>query len=219
MIYFAKRFIVIFCCVLLCQFSSSQVKRIYPYFEFTQIDSLVSDATGKIIKADSSAMVAGSVVWYIGSTTLPKGKKISAYRNGFDINILFSKNDKCYLQRIDNFGYYKPEKIEGAGALDFLSKNMNRMMQEKLDYKVDTMYNAVGSLTTSYTVTDHELSEIIYATLATQKLRFNFLDSYSKNKYNLLTRQYTFLQMIRDIQTEYGKRKHHRRIAFLYKTI
>jgi hypothetical protein len=218
MLGFTKRLVVILCCLLIWQFSSGQEKRIYPYFEFTQIDSLVNDVTAKIIKADSSAMVVGSVVWYIGSTTLPKDKKIGAYRNGFEINVLFSKKHKCYLQRIDNFGYYKPEKIKGTEALDFLNKNMNEMMLEKLDYKVDTIYNAVGSLTTSYTVIDHELSETIYATLGTQKLYFKFLDSYSKNKYNLLTRQYTFLQLIRDIQTMYEKREHHRRIHFLYKT-
>jgi hypothetical protein len=217
--YFAKRFIAIFCCVLLYQVSSGQAKRIYPYFEFTQIDSLVNDATSKIIKADSQATVVASVVWFIGNYVEPKDKKTATYRNGFDINILFSKKHKCYLEKIDNFGYFRPEKIKGDGALHFLSKNMNEMMQEKLNYKIDTIYNAVGSLTTSYTVTDHELSETIYAALGTQKLRFNFLDSYSKNKYNLLTRQYALLNLIRDIQTVYEKRKHHHRTQFLYKTI
>lgn len=186
-----------------------QKRRVIPQFEFTQMDSLVDDAIHKIITIDSQATVVASVRWFIGSYSASTDK-YSAHRNHFDIYIFNFTDRKCNVQKIDNFGYFKVEKIDASKIKDFLSSHFYDMQSEKLNPRIDTVYNADGSITTSQSYTDHQLLEKIMIARRTNKLNYEYPTEYSDNKYNLLTSRFKFLKLVREFQKRYEKKKHKR---------
>jgi hypothetical protein len=186
-----------------------QKKKIIPQFEFTQIDSLVDDAIHKIMVTDSQATVVASVRWFVGSYT-EQTNKYSTHRNHFDIYIFNFTGKKCSVQKIDNFGYFKVDKIDASKVKDFLSSHFNDMQFEKLNPKIDTVYNANGSMTTSQSFIDHQLLQKIKIAQGTNKLNYEYPANYSDNKYNLLTKRFKFLNLVDELQKRYDRKKHKR---------
>lgn len=183
-----------------------QKKKIIPQFEFTQIDSLVDNAIQKIISIDSQAIVVASVRWFIGSYS-DSTDEYSAYRNHFAIYIFNFSNRKCTVQKIDNFGYFKVEKIDASIVKDFVTTHFKDMLSETLNPKIDTIYNANGSVTTSQSFIDHQLLEKIKIVQRTNKLDYAYPAAYSENKYNLLTNRFKFLSLVGEYQKRYEKKK------------
>jgi len=186
-----------------------QKKKIIPQFDFTQIDSLVDDAIHKIIDLDSQATVVASVRWFIGSYSDPTDK-FSTHRNHFDIYIFNFAGRKCSIQKIDNFGYYRVDKINASNIKDFLSSHFIDMQSEELNPKIDTVINADGSVTTIRNIVDHQLSESIWIARGKQKLDYEYPANYSDNKNNLVTKRFKFLKLVGELQKLYDKKKHKR---------
>lgn len=202
--------------IFLTTFSSGQTKKIVPQFEFTQIDSLVDNAIAKIIQTHSSTFVVASVKWYVGSYVTPKNRKFASYRNAFEVYLLFSKETKFYIQKIDNFGYFKEQRVDAQAIKDFLTTHFEEMKNEILDRKIDTIYITDSSLMTSQAIgPDHQLLMKIKILMENKELGYDYPSDYSNHKSNLVTYKYKFLKLIDEQEKQFERRKPHR-IAIIY---
>jgi hypothetical protein len=184
--------------------------RIIPQFDYKQIDSLVDDAMYKANVIDSQATVVASVRWFIGSYSEPTDE-YSTYRNHFDIYIFTIKNRNFSVQKIDNFGHFRVEKIDASRIKNFLKSHFTDMQVEQLIPKSDTIHNIDGSeIITQYSI-DHQLLSKIKIAMGKKSMEYKYPANFSNNKKNLLTYRFKFLKLLGEIQNYYEKQKHYRK--------
>ncbi len=211
-----KAFYIFFFLIILTTISSGQKieKRIIPQFQYTKIDSLLNSTSEQIIKADTNAIVIGSVKWYRGNYYSPPNQIFESCRNYFNIYILFSKDNNFFLQEIDNYGFFKISKINGTEIKYFLDDNFDKMSSETLSPKADTSYTVVneGGIVRKVSVYEYNdnLWEKIKITNQKKALEFTYTEDFSLNKSNLITYKYKFLKLINNQQKHYVKGKRSR---------
>lgn len=179
-------------------------KKIVAQFDYNQIDSLVN-TTIVNLAADSGSFIVSNTMWYIGSYN-EGNSKFATHRNHFDIYILFSKKGKMYVQKIDNYSFFKKRKVNNTEVADFLMHSFSAMKNETLNRKVDTSY-IQGKLSTSTTIIDHQLVRTVKIAKASDTLQYEYPSDYSANPKNLQTYRYKFLAYIDKVTNRYDKRK------------
>jgi hypothetical protein len=183
-------------------------------FNYNQIDSLINATVANLGK-DSSSFVVANVMWYVGS--YDEGNPVYvAHRNHFDIYIIFSKNGKMYVQKIDNYGFFKRRRIKGNEVWYFLMHSFGTMQKEVLSRKVDTTY-VQGKVHTSTTIVDHQLVRTVKIINSYDTLQYDYPTDYSANPKNFETDRYKFLICIDKVINRFDKRKRKRQgIVFGY---
>jgi len=207
---------ILFLCMFLCHFilfAQTKNLKIIPQFQFEQIDSLTDNTLASISKQYNSSLLIANTAWYVGSYCEPKDNFVS-YRNHFEIYCMFFINKKLFVQKIDNFGFFKKRRVKGRKIRDFIENFYQEMKNEQLTEKVDSSYNNEGKLITLTTVTDHELIYYIRILRNNDAMQYKFPVSYAANKANLLTHRYNFLHVLDIAVAQYNK-KHPKRLFVL----
>ncbi len=190
-------------------FGHKDNQKITAQFSFNQIDSL-TNATVTCIVADTTSFLVVNTMWYVGSYD-EGNARFAAHQNHFDIYILYSKNHKFYVQKIDNYSFFKKRKIKGEKVERFLVNAFDKMKKEKLARKIDTSYDEHGQMRTSVTIVDHKLVRQVEIIKANDTLRYEYPSEFSENKKNLTTYKFHFFtcldKIVNQIDKKKGKRK------------
>ncbi len=186
-----SRILIIFL-MLLPVISIAQTKKyIVPQFDYSQIDSLVNVEIKK--HALDSNIVIAKVGWSIGDYLMPNDTNYISCDNPFDIFIFYTKNTTLNLLLIDNFGYFKPVKINDYKIINFLKLHFTKMQTEKLK---PTDYGS-----------EHKYLQKMYISHYQNNLQYEYSISYSKKRSNLRSEQYKFLQLFNSQLDLFSKSK------------
>jgi len=203
-----RAYIIVLMCFLFMQAFGQEPIKVIPQYSFSQVDSLAKNIMDNI-SIDGSSFTVINTQKLIGSYSRPNGK-FAAHENHFDTYVLYSQRHRFYIQKVDNFGYFKKRHVKGQEVEEFLMRFYNNMNKEILYPKIDTIYDNRGTFIAATTTKDHQAVRVIEIIKAQDTLRYEYPSSFSANKSNEDKYRVRFLSIIDNPIKQYNKKKRKR---------
>jgi hypothetical protein len=187
--------------VLLCLCSIVDAKKLRPKIGFDQVKDIAHrfaiDNTG------ADYVVANSYM-YLGSVN-EEDKKHIAYKNAFELYLLKCKGDRLTVQQVDNFGWHKQRRVTNKAVKEYLDAHYKTMKLEQMRNFIDSTYDSTsGKILYKFVSANHQLVRSISIYSGADSLYYEYpVTDYSRNKANLSTYQYGFLEVLNCVKDRY----------------